>query len=423
MKMQRENLAFTQLVKVFEDAVYETKSTVNERLERAAIEIRAQEKRLTALITNDVQDTLRKQVAEITHALTNVESSLAETRTETKKHADSILSDLSSKLESLSTSQKSNEEVILSVKLSAHESETCINDRLSAVEGTLSDSLDSMHQLRQANDASIAGITATTADLKTQLVELASKTSALEIVVTEQSTTLTNQMLALQTMLDQVASNQEKMMLEIQAVKESFANHRELVTEELALLKRPTPPPPQLAQFELQISRLNQRLTQALSAGISKYLTLPRPVDAPWVDSELFSLSRGYSQCHFRLFPDSQVWLVWRPVPGENPPPVFLDLSLDGLKRGPVDMRRRDELHGCWVWAASFPESTSEEVTVGAEIPARQWLEGLGFSAVEEEEAETVFSFAPAKNPFESEISSLTPRRATWTQFGSNPFG
>ena len=187
-----------------------------------------------------------------------------------------------------------------------------------------------------------------------------------------------------------------------------------------------------------------------------------------YINSEPFSIG-PYKNLQLRLFPVSQqsgsnpaVWLIHRPMSADTLIPIFVDISIGQSKKGPIKMKKVQELFGHWVWEASFPigvvqsEIDNDCLTLSVEISLRQWMDVPQEPVVETTEAfEEVelpdspsamsnYTFAPTlpalplrpiqTNPFDKgegkhKADSLTPRRSSWAQFGeevsstvSNPF-
>jgi len=176
-----------------------------------------------------------------------------------------------------------------------------------------------------------------------------------------------------------------------------------------------------------------------------------------FVNSESFSIG-PYENLQLRVFPVSTqtsdqptVWLIHRPESYEAVVPIFVDLAVGSSKRGPIKLKKVQELFGHWVWEAHFVGDILSELDeegsliISAEVSMRQWtdLRGLNPPTTYEEKEDvpdspsgmSSYTFAgPLKplptNPFEQSDNRgpLTPRRSSWAQFGTpelvalNPF-
>lgn len=164
-----------------------------------------------------------------------------------------------------------------------------------------------------------------------------------------------------------------------------------------------------------------------------------------FVNSETFNLG-PYNNMSLRFFPVSTVtgesptiWLIQRPESPEASVPLYVDIAIGSLKRGPLKRKHVQELFGHWVWEGSFQsdivssEKSGDDLSISVEISMRQWmdLEEIAFrqqQKVAEEEipdspsAMSTFTFVPQlpqTNPFNE--GSVTPRRSSWAQFANSP--
>ena len=183
-----------------------------------------------------------------------------------------------------------------------------------------------------------------------------------------------------------------------------------------------------------------------------------------FVSSESFSVG-PYPNMQLRIFPVSTqtvdqptVWLIHRPGAADDVIPIFVDLALGSAKRGPLKVKRMQELFGHWVWEAHFPGDILSEVDeqanlkISVEISMRQWMDPIVAAVppprimnVDDDPSDlpnspsamSNYTFGgPLKplltttNPFDTsggdnspndhKSRPLTPRRSSWAQFGGD---
>ena len=144
-----------------------------------------------------------------------------------------------------------------------------------------------------------------------------------------------------------------------------------------------------------------------------------------------------FRDLQFRFFPEAGiVWLIHRPTANSSEAllPLAVDIGVGTLKRGPIRMKKVQELFGHWVWEAAFTGlsvsaevSVDESLRISVEVCARQWLEDLHADPPDSPSQMSSYSFSapPKTNPF---TPDLTPSRSSWAQFGEdeeigrNPF-
>ena len=271
-----------------------------------------------------------------------------------------------------------------------------------------------------------------------------------------------------------LALEQQQAILELQITQSRAAGSRNSETD--------------IRLFELQsqidslvtetASRLSMQETRLMAVAHSGFhydwdLTHPIPrlnslgllsTGGKHVNSDLFDVG-PYKNLQLRLFPvnapgtDSPtLWLIHRPVSADTPIPVYVDLSIGTHKRGPIKMKKVQELFGHWVWEAVFEGARiqslvdSDSLRISVEISTRQWMLDSDITALapmmaaspstEEDDLPpspsnmTSYTFAGPQelplrplttNPFDrneitlpavSSKGSLTPRRSSWAQFG-----
>ena len=174
-----------------------------------------------------------------------------------------------------------------------------------------------------------------------------------------------------------------------------------------------------------------------------------------YISSESFKMG-PFRDLFFRFFPATAVvWLVHKPSANASEAllPLAVDIGIGDSKRGPIRMKKVQELFGHWVWEATFAHLAGSqlsqqlgkggELKITVEIAMKQWLVPNEEDEVEDDyslpnspSAMSNYTFADQKfsdqqkvlNPFGLNDRDLTPRRSSWAQFGEespkppNPF-